>query len=115
MRQRSEPLIISGILMHWNFDDALQDGINLVLGLLAFFVLDVLIPEGMRQEVETNVGSSAFEEPKEGSVVGTASAEGDRVGRMGRMQIQEGIDVQTVNPPPMTDGEQLKLCATGKA
>lgn len=62
MRQRPKSLIVSGILVHRNVDNALEDSVDLILCLLALFVLYVLVPERMGQEVEADVGSSAFKE-----------------------------------------------------
>jgi hypothetical protein len=52
--------------VHGDVNDALQDGKDLVLRLLAFFVLNVLVPKGMRQEIQPNSSGSALEEQEGG-------------------------------------------------
>ena len=52
---------VAGVLVHRNCDDTTEEDEDL-LGLLhTLFELHVLIPEGVRQEVEANTASTALE------------------------------------------------------
>lgn len=43
-------------------DDPTQDGKDLVLGLQAFLELDILIPEGMREEIKPDAIRTSLKE-----------------------------------------------------
>jgi hypothetical protein len=57
-------LEITGILVKWQTDDLAENVENVVLVVKALLELDVLIPEGMRQEVLTAAFCATLEKPK---------------------------------------------------
>lgn len=63
LRELPESLEVTRILVHRDVDNAIQDGDNFVFTFEAFFELNVLIPEGMGEEIEANAVGTTFEEP----------------------------------------------------
>lgn len=59
----AELLKVSSILVHWNLDDSAQDRkdlVVLVMRLHSVFEFQVLVPERMGKEVQSNTGGTAF-------------------------------------------------------
>ena len=48
------------ILVHWNVDDAVENGEDAVLRFHALFKLDVLVPERVSKEVEADALCTAL-------------------------------------------------------
>jgi hypothetical protein len=61
VRQLPEALKVASILVHRDVDDAVENGKNLVVRLLPRLVFEVLIPEGVGEEVQADVRSGALE------------------------------------------------------
>lgn len=63
MGQISKAFVIAGILMQGNANDASMYSKDAILGLLPLFVLNVLVPKWVSEEVQPNQGGSAFKKP----------------------------------------------------
>lgn len=98
MTHCAEPLKVPRILMHRNVDDAKENGEDLVEGVLSLLILDILVPERVRQEVQTDIlGAPIKDSSAKVSVSSPAAGRGQWMGKV--CKYKNGVLVQAYHDP----------------
>lgn len=82
MRELSESLEVTRILVHRDVDNAIQDRDDLVFTFEAFFEFNVFVPEGVSEEVEANAVGTTLKEPARECQQGFERQQGRESARM---------------------------------
>ena len=78
VRELAKALKVPTVLVHGDVDDAEEDGKDLVVGLLALLILDILVPERVGEEVLANTACTALKKPRQKSAGKEREGKGEK-------------------------------------